>query len=471
MELQWKGPGFDWMALSSVVDQPGPLPPVAMSVAGALTWNGSFIAHAVEGLAESRVRFSGKPQNIRLSTVNTSAIFFQPISLPHANRIRAGRVGRIGVLLNRGDFQEGEIKLIKDNVVTIKTLLFGEKSYQTGSEALAVFLQKPVRSRKEWTVRTIGGSEIKLQEMKWDKGMLVVRRSPFRNLRLKSADHAEISYGTTPNILHRAWKKWDAMTESERSHTRAQQAAFDRHHRSRANIRAQLVAIQVRMQAANEKLKEVGKSETAALAEVEVCEKLVYTTRAKWELVQAKRVVQLAVRDDRQQAFDYAKAVLAIKKANHITANQNLKNAKKQEKVQTELAMKTHAALLASNAKQVVADEVVFIKATEAFAKARIAYMAELNKSVKAAAMELAASKLTATKASTDKSAADKALVTMKSKLAMAQNAYTDAETASKVAVTKVAVATVATTKAKAALTAAVKDVTGKSATAVTAKK
>ncbi len=471
LELQWSGPGFNLTPLSSGIEQPQSPTSAAISAGGALAWNGSYIAQPVDSLTGSRVVFSGNPQHIWLSTVNLSAVFFKPVTLPHADRIRVGKTGRSGVLLNGGDFQEGEIISIKDNTITVKTLLFGEKKYQAASEALGVFFHKSGRPKKEWTVRTFSGNEIKLKELIWDKETLVVDRSPFRNLRLKSAEIAEISFGTMPHVLHRAWAKWDAMAMPDRSIAKAQQSKFDSFYQSRANIRAQRATYRDRLEAANAKLKETAKTETVALTEMVVCEKAVYAIRTKWQIAQAKREILTALRDDEQQALNNSKAIFESKEADHSAAQKNLENSKKQEKGQSELATKIRATLLATNAKQLAADEGGVVKATEVFAKAQIAYIVELDKKVKAAAMELAVAKAAAARGSADKSVADKSLVTMKSKLVKAQKEYADAENASKVAVARAATATVTVSKANVVLIAATKDVAGKSAAAAAAKK
>ena len=118
LELDWSGPGLAWTTLSAVKDWPLPPAPPAIPAAGALAWNGSYIAHPVESLTDSRVRFVGEPAGVRLTTVNAAAIFFQPLSLPVADRIRSGKIGREGVLLVGGDFLEGEILSIKNNKIT-----------------------------------------------------------------------------------------------------------------------------------------------------------------------------------------------------------------------------------------------------------------------------------------------------------------------------------------------------------------
>ena len=162
------------------------MPPAPPAIsAGALAWNGSYIAHPLESLTDSRVRFVGEPAGVRLTTVNAAAIFFQPLSLPVTDRIRSGKVGREGVLLVGGDFVEGEILSIKDNNITLQTLLFGVKQYQGGSQASAVFLQKPAKLGT-WVVRTQLGTEIRLRKLEWDGPVLIADQTPFRKLRLKA---------------------------------------------------------------------------------------------------------------------------------------------------------------------------------------------------------------------------------------------------------------------------------------------
>ena len=243
LELEWSGPGLPWTHLSSVTDLPLPQAPPAIPAAGALTWDGSYIAHPLESLTSSRVRFVGDPAGIRLSTVNASAIFFHPLSLPMADRIRSGKVGREGVLLVGGDFHEGEISSIKDNIITLQTLLFGSRQYQGSSQAAAVFLQKPTRVKERWIVRTQLGTEIRLRKLEWDGATLVVNQTPFRNLRLKSGEIHEISYLIEPNVLERAWMNWASMDTEHKRQTVAGQGNFDGVFKARSETKVYLAQL------------------------------------------------------------------------------------------------------------------------------------------------------------------------------------------------------------------------------------
>ena len=262
LNLEWSGPGLAWTNLSAVKDWPLPPAPPAIPAAGALAWNGSYIAHPVESLTDSRVRFVGEPAGVRLTTVNAAAIFFQPLSLPVTDRIRSGKVGREGVLLVGGDFVEGEILSIKDNNITLQTLLFGAKQYQGGSQASAVFLQKPAKAREQWVVRTQLGTEIRLRKLEWDGPVLIADQTPFRKLRLKADEIQEIAFQSEPNILKRAWATWAALNEQQQQQTVAGQGRFDSIFKARSEAKIYLAQL-------DEKWRRLESEHAAIDAEVE----------------------------------------------------------------------------------------------------------------------------------------------------------------------------------------------------------
>ena len=284
LELEWSGPGLTWTALSAVKDWPLPPAPPAIPAAGALAWNGSYIAHPVESLTDSRVRFVSEPAGVRLTTVNAAAIFFQPLSLPVADRIRSGKVGREGVLLVGGDFVEGEILSIKDNNITLQTLLFGSKQYQGGSQASAVFLQKPAKAREQWVVRTQLGTEIRLRKLEWEGSVLIANQTPFRKLRLKADEIQEIAFQSEPNILERAWTTWGALSEQQQQQTVAGQGRFDSLFKARSVAKIYLAQL-------DEKWRRLETEHAAIDAEV----------AATLKLMQAREIAARKARSDAAQ--------------------------------------------------------------------------------------------------------------------------------------------------------------------------
>ncbi len=243
LHLEWSGPNLGWSNLSATYDGPMPAMTPAIPSAGVLTWNGSFIAYPVHSLSESKVNFIGNPKGIRLSTVNATAIFFQPLSLPFADRIRLGETGREGVLLTTGDFQGGEIASIKDNIITVKTVLFGEKEFKTHSEAAAVFLGNSAKPRDQWRVYTRAGGEFCLRKLNWEGSDLVGIRAPFKGHRLKANDIREIAFLSEPNVLKRSWDIWKQMDEQQRHQVVNGQGYFNEVYMPRSVAQSQLAKL------------------------------------------------------------------------------------------------------------------------------------------------------------------------------------------------------------------------------------
>ena len=86
---------------------------MAVEIPGALSVGGTYIARPVIALDETKLTFEGDPEGIFLSTVNTAAVFFAPLSLGQSEELRNRKPG---LMLRSGDFVEGKpLKLKKQN--------------------------------------------------------------------------------------------------------------------------------------------------------------------------------------------------------------------------------------------------------------------------------------------------------------------------------------------------------------------
>jgi hypothetical protein len=226
-----------------------------------------------------------------LSTVNATAIFFQPLSLPFADRIRLGETGREGVLLTTGDFQGGEIASIKDNIITVKTVLFGKKEFKTHSEAAAVFLGNPAKPRDQWRVYTRAGGEICLRKLNWEGSDLVGIRAPFKGHRLKVNDIREIAFLSEPNILKRSWDIWKQMDEQQRRQAVSGQGYFNDIYMPRSVARSQIAKLDAKKSQLI-LLKEVKERELAfSLKSRQSVESAVRKAHLNWSSVQNKILI------------------------------------------------------------------------------------------------------------------------------------------------------------------------------------
>ena len=179
----------------------------ALEQSGALSWDGSFIARKVVAMNDTKVSFEGAPKELFLSTVNTAVIFFGKISLAHAFKLREQR--QPGVLLASGDFVEGSLKSVANGTVLVDSILFGRKSYAVGTEAVALWLQKPKPVVGRFTLRTRDGSLLLVKDLAFKAGALILNGAPFHNYRIARDDLVEIRNGGAADVLTLAWAKVD----------------------------------------------------------------------------------------------------------------------------------------------------------------------------------------------------------------------------------------------------------------------
>ncbi len=113
---------------------------------GVFSWGGSRIAGRVTSADDTSVRFEAGTMPGRISTVNVARIVFKPVPRQWREKLRQKRKG---VLLQNGEFIEGDFQQFKDDWFTIHSLLFGVKQYGT-EQVMALVLgevaAKPVKS-------------------------------------------------------------------------------------------------------------------------------------------------------------------------------------------------------------------------------------------------------------------------------------------------------------------------------------
>jgi len=180
----------------------------AFENAGALCWDGSFIARKVVAVDDTKVTFENSPREFFLSTVNTAAIFFGRVSLGQINRLRSQK--KSGVLLASGGFVEGELKAVADGVVVVDSILFGRKSYPIGSEAISLWLRKPRLLAARFTVSTRDGSVLLVKNPVFRNDGVTLNGSPFRNYQIALKELVEIRNGNAVDLLSAAWARVDA---------------------------------------------------------------------------------------------------------------------------------------------------------------------------------------------------------------------------------------------------------------------
>ena len=212
----------------------------AVRQAGALSWRGTFIARSVKAMDDTKVSFQGAPKGLFLSTPNTAAVFFRPVSLQQAHRLR-GR--RPGLLLQSGDFMEGELLGIQDGRIKMESVLFGRKSFDM-AEAVALWLQPPrSMARPQFAIRTNSGSYILTDKLSLQTGVVLLDDSPFRKHRLAQNEILTIKHGAVTDVLTQAWAKVDNAPPGKKAELMASRENLSR----TIQLRGQLQDIELKL--------------------------------------------------------------------------------------------------------------------------------------------------------------------------------------------------------------------------------
>lgn len=128
--------------------------PMDASVAGVRTVGGSFLAGPVRRADDKSIVLSHRGRDLKLSPDAVARITLHPLPIELLAQVGPNRPG---VLLTSGDFIDGDLKAFHGNHVTIDSVVFGEKSFNT-NEVLAVLLRDVVETPHTPKVRTRDGS-------------------------------------------------------------------------------------------------------------------------------------------------------------------------------------------------------------------------------------------------------------------------------------------------------------------------
>lgn len=154
VRLYWSGEAFPQSLVSRqnlsavapvAVDEPpkdrGPKFP-----AGVFLLNGTIVAAPIQSANESSIRFRGVLAKQPLPLTKVARIYLKPLSPDLAAALPKGRAG---VLLNNGDFIDGDLTEIENGRLKLGSVLFGNRSYDLVKEVLAIVLRGP--DPRAWT--------------------------------------------------------------------------------------------------------------------------------------------------------------------------------------------------------------------------------------------------------------------------------------------------------------------------------
>jgi hypothetical protein len=146
-------------------------PAMFSSVAGIELRDGSVLAGEVRRANAETVKFYFHGSERTFDTPQIARLLFQPIS---AEIIAAAPDGRVGVILQSGDFEEGEFAGVAGEKVSMTSVIFGPQQFSTTDGALAVLLGD-ARPKPGYEITAADGSVYRTDSIQIESGRLLFK--------------------------------------------------------------------------------------------------------------------------------------------------------------------------------------------------------------------------------------------------------------------------------------------------------
>jgi hypothetical protein len=154
---------------------------------GVLLRNGSFVAGQVKSVDEATVKFSFRGQQEFAVPIHKTAL----VCLRLPGRSPAIELGRPGVLLNKGDFFEGELKKLEGRSIRLSSVLYGLRSFGLDDVAVVV-LNSVAPEPAAFALRTTDGSRLQADALSVEGTLFVLEERALGPLRLPAEAVVEL---------------------------------------------------------------------------------------------------------------------------------------------------------------------------------------------------------------------------------------------------------------------------------------
>jgi hypothetical protein len=144
----------------------------------------------VVSMDDTAIRFEAREGKPPVSLHSVAHVRFQPLPSRLAPLVSAGRKG---VLLNTGEFIEGECRGLEDGVVTISSVPLGLLRYDVNNEVIAVVLTKRAPwARQRFEVTTASGARWLAVDLVFDREWVTIREPLLGLRRIPAHDVVEL---------------------------------------------------------------------------------------------------------------------------------------------------------------------------------------------------------------------------------------------------------------------------------------
>lgn len=156
--------------------------------------SGSTQAGYIERMDDTALWFDAQERRMPISTFGVALVRFQPVPLKLAPLLSAGRKG---VLLENGEFIEGECSGITNHRLTLSSVPLGLRRYDVNNEVIAVvFGKRAVLPRRNFEVTTTDGATWLALDVALDREGLVLREPYLGTRRIYMHEIVEVRRGS-----------------------------------------------------------------------------------------------------------------------------------------------------------------------------------------------------------------------------------------------------------------------------------
>jgi hypothetical protein len=149
--------------------------------------DGTIIADHFRAVDDTAVTLSPEKKGLRVLTRQVARLEFRPLE-----GTEAFPAGRGGVLLNNGDFVDGDFQCVTNGRVLLGSVLFGRRSLEIGRKVAAVVLREASASPAAFEVRTFDGSVWRARATQVEGDGLIVETALLGRWRIPTADLREL---------------------------------------------------------------------------------------------------------------------------------------------------------------------------------------------------------------------------------------------------------------------------------------
>jgi NPCBM/NEW2 domain len=139
---------------------------------GFVLTDGSAIAGEAKSVDDTVLRYRRQGNDLSVPVSHVARIQFKPVTQKALDALPPGHTG---VLLDDGDFFEGQFTQFRDNRVQLSSVLFGLRQFEISKRVVAVVLANIAPAKSDWIVRLTDGTIVLAESLSFDNGRLIAQ--------------------------------------------------------------------------------------------------------------------------------------------------------------------------------------------------------------------------------------------------------------------------------------------------------